>query len=94
MAFVQQNATVGTTATKIITLPMGLPYTAVQISNGHTSSIFVGATSAVAASGATHGHTIGANASAQFWLHGGDSLWAVASIASGTGDVSILYSGQ
>lgn len=93
MAFVQVNATIGTTATKIFSLPKGLPYTAVQISNGHTSSVFIGASSAVTTTGANHGQTLSSNATQQIWLNAGDELWAVASIASGTGDVSILYSG-
>jgi len=94
MALKQSNATVGITATKLFTLPAGLPYTAVQISNGHTSSIFLGASSSVTAAGANHGQTLGANASLQFWLNSGDEVWGIASIASGTGDITILYSGR
>ena len=94
MAFKQVNATVGTTATQIFQLPVALPYTAVQVSNGHSSSIYLGASSAVTANGANHGQTLGANATQQIWLHGGDAIWAVTSTGStGTGDISIIYSG-
>jgi hypothetical protein len=93
MAFAQVNATVGTTATRIFVLPKGLPYTAVQVSNGHSSSIFIGASSAVATNGANHGQTLGANATQQIWLNAGDELWAIASVATEPDDISILYSG-
>jgi hypothetical protein len=93
MAYTQLNATVGTTATKVISVPAGLPYTAVTFSNGHTSSIFLGATLAVTTSGATHGITLGAGASIQLWLNANDTVWAIASVASGTGDLTIVYSG-
>jgi len=93
MAFKQVNATVGTSATQIFQLPAGLPYTSVSVSNGHSSSVFIGASSAVTATGANHGQTLPANSTQQIWLHGGDTLWAIASVATSTGDVSILYSG-
>jgi hypothetical protein len=94
MAFTQVNATVGTTSSKIFSLPSGLPYTAVQICNGHTSSIYLGASSSVTTTGANHGQVLGANTTVQIWLHSGDSIYAIASVASGTGDISILYSGN
>ena len=93
MATVQLNNTVGTTATRIVQLPASLPYTAVQVANGHSSSIFIGGNASVTPSGANHGQTLGANSNVQIWLRGGDSLWAIASVASGTGDVSVIYSG-
>lgn len=94
MAFKQSNATVTATASAIFTLPQGLPYTAVQVSNGHSSSIYLGASSAVTASGANHGQTLGANTTQQIWLRSGDTIWAITSTGStGTGDVSIIYSG-
>lgn len=94
MATVQLNNTVTTTPTRIVQLPAGCPYTAVQISNGHSSAIYLGANSAVAATGATHGQTLAANTTVQIWLRGNDSLWAVTSVGTtGTGDVSVIYSG-
>lgn len=93
MALVQINNTVNSTATRLFTLPAGCPYTAVRVANGHSSSIFLGATSAVTTTGANHGETLAANTSVQIWMHGGDSLWAISSIGTGTGDVTVTYSG-
>ena len=93
MPLKQINATVTTTAGQIFQLPSGTQYTAVQIANGHTSSIYLGATSAVTTTGANHGQVLAASANVQFWLHGGDSIWAISSVATGTGDISILYPG-
>lgn len=87
------NATVGTTASKVFILPPGTGYTAVQFSNTHTSAMFLGASSSVSASGANHGLLLAANSNSQVWMRGGDEIWAIASVASGTGDLAILYSG-
>ena len=92
MAFRQMNATVGTTAAQVFLLPPGTSYTAVQFSNGHTSPMYLGASS-VTTSGANHGILLAAGANIQLWLRGGDSIYAIASVASGTGDLSIVYSG-
>lgn len=94
MATVQLNNTITTTPTRIVQLPNSLPYTAVQVANGHSSAIYLGGNSSVTATGANHGQTLGANSNVQIWLRGGDSLWAVTSTGStGTGDVSVIYSG-
>jgi hypothetical protein len=94
MALKQVNSTVNTTPSVIFQLPAGQDYTAVQVSNGHSSSIYLGATSSVSNNGANHGQTLGAAATVQIWLRGGDTLWAVtATGTTGTGDVSVIYSG-
>lgn len=95
MAFKQVNATVGTTASLIFTCPAGPQQTSlVTVSNGHTSSVFLGAAADVTVSGQKHGLTLAAGASVQFYLQAGDQIWAIASIASGTGDITILTSGN
>lgn len=93
MALVQLHNTVGTTATPIITLPAGLPYTAVQVGNGHTAAIFLGGPD-VATTGATKGNQLATNTSVQIWLHPGDTLYAVAAAATADGVISVVFSGQ
>lgn len=92
MALVQSNATVGTSATKVLQMQSGIPYTAVQFTNGHTSAMYLGGAS-VTTSGATHGILLAAGANIQLWLNGGDAIYAVANVASGTGDLAMVYSG-
>ncbi len=92
MALKQFNGTVSTTANALFTLPSGLPTTAVQINNNHSSAVRLGG-SAVSASGATQGLLLAANSATTLWLNPGDTVFAIASIASGTGDIVILYSG-
>ena len=91
MALQQINSTVGTVPIRLLTLPTGSKTTAVQISNGHSSSIYLGGSS-VATSGANHGVVLAAGANIQIWLNPGDSLYAIASVASGTGDIVCVFS--
>lgn len=93
MAFKQYNATVGTTASLVFTAPSGVgQLNQVTVSNGHSSSVFLGSASDVTTSGAKHGLTLAAGASIQFQLQAGDTIYAIASVGSGTGDLTILTS--
>lgn len=92
MAYTQLNATLTSTPIKLVTLPGGLPYTQVLVSNGHSSSIFVGGPS-VATSNSTHGLEVKAGTTQEFWLHSGDSLYGICSITTGAGDVGVFFSG-
>ena len=92
MALTHSNATVQTTASLIVELPVGVPHTAVQIFNGHSAAIFLGDAN-VTTGGATRGNSVAAGTSVQVWLRGGDKLYAVAAAATATGAVSVIYSG-
>ena len=92
MAVVHDNVTVRTTATPIVQLPTGLPYTAVQICNGDSASIFIG-DSAITVSGATKGTVITAGAVFTIWLHAGDVLYGISSAGTAAGAVTVVYSG-
>ena len=93
MALVHLNATVGTTITKLFTVQSGLKNSvAVQIQNLDTAAVFVG-DSNVTTSGATRGHSIAANATFQFWLNAGDTVWGISAAGTTAGAVVITYSG-
>jgi len=93
MALVHLNATVGTTITKLFTVQTGIKNSvAVQIQNLDTAAVFVG-DSSVTASGATRGHSIAANATFQFWLNSGDTIWGISAAGTTAGALVITYSG-
>jgi hypothetical protein len=93
MALVHINTTVGTTATKVMTLPIGLKNSvAVQFQNLDSAAVFIGDAS-VTTSGATRGHSIAANATQQFWLNGGDTVWAISAAGTTAGALVTTYSG-
>ena len=92
MAVAHFNTTVLTTATPIVTIPTGLPYTAVQICNGDTQSIWIG-DSTIATSGATKGTVITAGSIFTIWLHAGDVLYAISAAGTAAGAVTTVYSG-
>ena len=92
MAVEHLNVTVRTTPTPVVQLPTGLPYTAVQICNGDSASIFIG-DETIAVSGATKGTIIAAGSVFTIWLHSGDVLYAISSAGTATGAVTVVYSG-
>jgi hypothetical protein len=93
MAIVHLNTTVGTTVTKVLTLPTGLKASvAVQFQNLDSAAVFIG-DSTITASGATRGHSIAANATQQFWLNPGDVVWAISAAGSTAGALVTTYSG-
>lgn len=93
MALVHINATVGTTATKLFTVPNAITKpVAVQIQNLDSAAVFVG-DNTVTASGAGRGHSIGASTSFQLWLSGGDTVWGISAAGTTAGAVVITYSG-
>lgn len=92
MALVHTNSTVGTTVTKIVMVPAGLKAVAVQVQNLDTVAIFVG-DKTITTSGANRGHSIAANGSFQFWLNGGDEVWAISAAGTTAGAVVVTYSG-
>jgi hypothetical protein len=94
MALVHQNATVGTTPTKILTVQSGLQRgIAVQIQNLDTVAIFIG-DNTITTSGATRGHQVAVNATQQLWLNSGDTVWAISAAGTTAGAVVITYSGN
>jgi hypothetical protein len=92
MAVAHNNVTVRTTATPIVQLPAGLPYTAVQICNGDSASIFIG-DETIAVSGATKGTVITAGSVFTIWLHANDVLYGISSAGTAAGAVTVVYSG-
>jgi len=94
MALIHTNTTVSTTPIQICQLPVGSPYTAVQIFNGDNSIIYVGDSVVTTAAGANQGSQIASKASLQIWLHAGDALYAVAAGTTTAGAVSVIYSGR
>jgi hypothetical protein len=93
MALVHINVTVGTTKTKVFTLPSGLNGSvAVQFQNLDTAAVFIG-DDTVTASGATRGHSIAANATQQMWLNSGDTVWAISAAGTTAGALVVTYSG-
>ena len=82
MALTHNNFTVGTAATKIVSIPSGAQRSiAVQIQNLDTVAIFIG-DKTITAAGATRGHSVAVNATQQLWLNAGDEVWAIS--AAGT----------
>ena len=92
MALVHANATVGSTPTLVLVMPNGVPYTAVNFSNGDNSTMYLGDAS-IATTGANHGSVLASGASVQLWLNGGDKVWAISATGSTAGALSIIYSG-
>jgi len=92
MALVHTNHLVGTTAGKIVSLPVGIRNAAVSIQNNSAAAIYVG-DATITTSGATQGHIVAAGATYQLWLNGGDQVFAIAASATSAGAISILYSG-
>jgi len=92
MAVEHLNVTVKTTATEVVKLATGLPYTAVQICNGDSASIFIG-DETITVSGATKGTVITAGAVFTIWLHANDALYAISAAGTATGAVTVVYSG-
>jgi hypothetical protein len=92
MAVEHNNVTVKTIATPIVALASGLPYTAVQICNGDSASIFIG-DATIATSGATKGTVITAGSVFTIWLHAGDVLYAISAAGTAAGAVTVVYSG-
>jgi hypothetical protein len=92
MAVEHINVTVKTIATPIVALPTGLPYTAVQICNGDSQSIWIG-DNTIATSGATKGTVITAGSVFTIWLHAGDVLYGISAAGTAAGAVTAVYSG-
>ena len=92
MALIHANATVGTTPTLVLIMPSGVPYTAVNFSNGDNNAMYLG-DATIATSGANHGSVLASGGSVQLWLNGGDKVYAIAGTTSQTGALSIIYSG-
>lgn len=92
MAVEHNNVTVKTFATEVVKLAAGLPYTAVQICNGDTQSIWIG-DQTITTSGATKGTVITAGTIFTIWLHAGDALYAISAAGTAAGAVTVVYSG-
>ena len=92
MAVAHNNVTVKTFATEVVAIPTGLPYTAVQICNGDSASIWIG-DETITTSGATKGTIITAGTIFTIWLHAGDVLYAISAAGTATGAVTVVYSG-
>jgi hypothetical protein len=93
MALAHINTTVGTTVTKVVTLPLGLANpVAVQFQNLDVAAVFIG-DNTVTTSGATRGHSIAANGTFQLWLSAGDTVWAISALGTTAGALITTYSG-
>ena len=93
MALVHTNSTVGTTITKIISIPPSKGQSvAVQIQNLDSAAVFIG-DATITTSGASRGHSIAANTSFQLWLSGGDEVFAISAAGTTAGAVVVTYSG-
>jgi hypothetical protein len=92
MAVEHLNVTVRTTPTEVVKLATGLPYTAVQICNGDSASIFIG-DETITTSGATKGTIITAGSVFTIWLHANDALYAISAAGTAAGAVTVVYSG-
>lgn len=92
MAFITINETVRTTATPLVTLPVAVGRNrSVQITNADSATIAIGGPN-VTVSGATIGKVLAVNGTIQYWLDGGDTIYAVSAAGTGTGKVIIQYS--
>jgi hypothetical protein len=93
MALVHINSTVGTTATKLFTVPNAITKpVAVQIQNLDSWPCLL-VTTLLLLLGAGRGHSVGASTSFQLWLSGGDTVWAISAAGTTAGAVVITYSG-
>lgn len=89
---VHTNKTVATTATALVTLPRSAVYTAVQIHNRDSATVYIGDATITAASGASGGTALTANGTMTVWLSGGDTLYGISSAGTSAGAVITLYS--
>ena len=93
MALVHLNQTIGTTVTKILTLPTGLQGpVAVQFQNLDAAAVFIG-DATVTTSGATRGHSIAAAGTFQLWMNSGDTVYAISAAGTTAGALVVTYSG-
>ena len=92
MALVHSSNTVGTTATLICEVRVGLGSVPVQINNQNAQPIFIGDIT-ITSAGAGRGTRIASNGNFQVWAHGGDKIYAISAAGTSAGDVSVLYSG-
>jgi hypothetical protein len=93
MALAHFNTTVGTTVTKVITVPLGLMNpVAVQFQNLDSAAVFIG-DNTITTSGATRGHSIPAAGTFQLWLNAGDTVWAISAAGTTAGALVTTYSG-
>jgi hypothetical protein len=93
MALVHLNATVGTTATRILTVQSGITNpVAVQFQNLDSAAIFIG-DSSITATGSGRGHSVAAAGTFQLWLSAGDVVYAISAAGTTAGAVVITYSG-
>lgn len=93
MALVHINTTVGTTVTKVLTIPVGLTNpVAVQFQNLDSAAIFIG-DQTITTSGAARGHSIAAAGTFQLWMSGGDTVWAISAAGAAAGSLVVTYSG-
>ena len=92
MALVHLSNTVGTTATLICEVQVGLGSVPVQINNQNAQPIFIG-DATITSAGAGRGTRLTSNGNLQLWAHGGDKIYAISAAGTSDGDVSVLYSG-
>jgi len=92
MALTHNNITVGTTATVIVSIPVGSVDTQVNIYNNDNGTIYVGNSAVSVSAGANQGFPIPKTTAQQVWLKGGDTLYGISASGTSTGAVIILYS--
>lgn len=91
MALVHESFGIGTTSSLILTIPEGNPTTDVAITNTDNNTIYIG-DATVTTSGADRGLPIKKDSVYVIKLNAEDKLYAVASIATASDAVCILYS--
>lgn len=91
MPVVHQSFTVGTTPTLLLTIPEGNPSLEVHLSNSDNNTVYVGDAS-VATSGPDKGLPVKKDTVYIITLNAHDELYAVASIATVSDALTVLYS--
>lgn len=91
MAIVHESFTVGITATLIATLPEGNPATEISIINSDNNTVYIG-DATVSTTGSDKGLPVKKDSVYTLTLNAEDTLYAIASIATGANAVTVLYS--
>lgn len=90
--FVHSNYLVGTTSVLVASIPKAAGPTLVTINNRNNQAVFIGDSDITASIGINGGNQIDAESTAQLWLSGGDTLYAISNHATPEGAVAVSYS--
>lgn len=92
MALQHVNLTVGTTATLLMTLATGHPYTSVLVGNNDNSPIYIGDSAITSTAGSSQGLQVNKGTVQEVWMHAGDSIYAISALGTTAGAVTIMWS--